>query len=295
MKKLPSIHFPSRLNKLWRTKSKSTPPSVADTEQENGSIISRSKKSRIIRDEYVSSPSVSPLPVLRPRNRPSPRKLGEGREEDESGESTIHWDEVDSPPVSPQPALCPHHRPSSCELGERNDEEVSDESMIRPRVGGGSPKILTPPFLHRRNKPLPLNQGETEQEEEIDESTILRDEVPVALQPRHRAATCPIPNKSKGKGKSKLEREEVGAEEGDRLGWAVNSLSDTASEEIWLFSGMNYPFEFAETRRPLLRSSSCSWSSAAPVSSDETGSTIRRDGKHDRHGGVVEWGTTWRK
>lgn len=236
------------------------PPPVADPKQEDGSIISRSKESRTLRDEYVSSPSVSPLPLLRPRNRhPSPRKLGDGREGDESDESTILWDEVDSPPP--------------CKLGKRNDEEESDESVIRPGVEDDSIAISTPPFLRRRNRRLLRNLGETEQDEESHGSTIFWDEIPPALHPRHRAATIPIPKKSKVKGQKKSKKEEEGAEDGDGYKWAVNSLSDTASEEIWEFAGMNYPFEFAETRRPSLRSGSGSWSSA-PVSSDETGSTV---------------------
>lgn len=45
-----------------------------------------------------------------------------------------------------------------------------------------------------------------------------------------------------------------------------------ASEDTWLFAGMNYPFELAETRRVPLRSGSgSSWSSAPPIlSSSQT-------------------------
>lgn len=246
---------------------RTSPLTVADPGQEDGSIISRSKESGIIRNEDVSSPSVSLLPVLRPRNRPSPVKLGEGDEGDENNESTILWDEFDSPPVSPPPALRHHNRTSRCQIGQGQEGGDSDESVIRACVEDGSPAILTPSFLRRRNRPLPRNLKKLKQDEESEESTILWDEVPPALRPRHREATIPIPNKSKGKGK------EEGAEEEDGLEWAVNSLSDTASEEIWLFAGMNYPFEFIETRCASLRSGSWSWSSA-PVSSYETGSTM---------------------
>ena len=243
---------------------RTSPPTVADPRQEDGSIISRSKEFGMIRKEEVSSPSVSLLPpILRPRNRPSPIKLWEADEGDENDKSTILWDEFDSPPVSPPPALRPHNSRSPCQIGQGQEEEDSDESVIiRSWVEGGPPTISAPSFLPRPDSPVPPNPKKfKQQDEESEESTILWDEVPSALRPRHREAKMPILNKSRGKGK-----------EEDGLEWAVNSLSDTASEDIWLFAGMNYPFEFIQTSCVSLRSSSSSWCSSRPMY--ETGSTM---------------------
>lgn len=216
---------------------RTSPPTVADPRQEDGSTISRRKEKGIIRKEEVSSPSVSLLSVLRPRNRPSPIRVGEGEEGDENDESTILWDEIGSPPLSPPPALRPHNSPSPCQIGQGPEDEDSDESVIRPWVEHGPPAISAPSFLRRPDSPWPPNLKSLKQDEESEESTILWDEVPSALRPRHREAKIPILNKSKRKGKVE------GAEEEDGLEWAVNSLSDTASEDIWLFAGMNYPFD----------------------------------------------------
>lgn len=224
-------------------------PPVADTEREVGSF-------------HNVALSPSPPPILRPRNRRLLCKVGNGQEGDESGESTILGDQADSPLVSPPLALRPHGRSLPCKLGGENDE---DESVIRPWVEDDSPATSTPPFLRGSNRPLPRNRGEIKQDEESHESTILWDKVPPALCPRHR-------NKSKRKGKEKSKKEE-GAGEEDGFEWAVNSLSDTASADIWSFLGMKNPFEIAENRSVSLRSGSCSWSLAS-VSSDETGSTM---------------------
>lgn len=240
---------------------RTSPPTVADPRQEDGSTISRSKETGIIQKE-------------------------EGDEGDENDESTILWDEFGSPPVSPPPALRPHNSPWPCQIGQGPEEEDNDESVIRPWVEHGPLAISAPSFLRRPDSPLPLNLKGLKQDEESEESTILWDEVPSALRPRHREAKIPILNKPKRKGKGKGE----GAEEEEYgLEWAVNSLSDTASEDIWLFAGMNYPFGFIDTIRCVsLRSISCSGCSA-PVSS------YVRDGKHNGHGDIVEWGHTCRE
>lgn len=61
-------------------------------------------------------------------------------------------------------------------------------------------------------------------------------------------------------------------EEEGKFDSRAHVFDDTASEDTWLFAGMNYPFELAETRRVPLRSGSgSSWSSAPPIlSSSQT-------------------------
>lgn len=236
-------------------------PPVADPKHEDGSLISRSKLG-ILKDDNVS-PSPTPPPVLRPRNRSMPCKLGKWKGEEKSDESTILWDEFDSPPVPPRSVLRPHNRPSPCKLEKRNDDEESeesDESVIRIWVGDDSLSISPSLGLRRRSRPLLCNLRKRKEDEESDESMILWDEVPPSLRPRHRATTIPILTKGKGKGKSKKQEEETQEEtqevtqeetqevtkedtKVDRFGWAVNSLRETADEDIWLSSGMNYPFE----------------------------------------------------
>ena len=169
-------------------------------------------------------------------------------------------------------------------MEERNDDEESDESdesVIRRWLEDDSFAISPSIGPLRCNGPLLCNLRKRNEDEESDESTILWDEVPPSLRPRHRATTIPILTKGKGKGESnkqeegtkeemKEETEEETKEETkeepkeetkgetkvetkadtkgkskeDRFGWAVDSLNDTADEEIWLSSGMNYPFEF---------------------------------------------------
>lgn len=246
-------------------------PPVADPKHEDGSFIPKSKLS-IPQDDNIS-PSPSPPPVLRPRNRPMPCERGKGEGEEDDDESTIIWDEFDSPPVPIPPVLRPHNRLSPCTVEKRNEDEESegsDGSVIHLWVEEDSPAISRSiSGLFRHNGPLLCNLRKRKEDEESDESTILWDEVPPSLRPRHRATTIPLLTKGKEKGQSN-EQEEGTGEEGtkkegtkeetredtkadtkadtkvtskeDRFGWAVNSLNDTADEEIWLSSGMNYPF-----------------------------------------------------
>ena len=265
---------------------------VPDPKHEDGSISPESKLS-ILQDDNISpSPTPSPPPVLRPRNRPMPCEREEGEGEEDSDESTtILWDEeFDSPPVSPPSVLRPHNRLPPCEIEKRDDDdddddegsEGSDESVIRLWVEDDS-FAISPASIGqlRRDRPLLCNLRKRKEDEESDESTILWDEVPQSLRPRHRATTIPILTKGKGKEKEKgqwdkqekeegrkeerkedskadTKKEEIKEEEEegetkkadtkvasskeDRFGWAVSSLNDTADEEIWLSSGMNYPF-----------------------------------------------------
>lgn len=261
-------------------------PPVADPKHEDGSFIPKGKLS-IPQDDNIS-PSPSPPPVLRPRNRPMPCEIGKGEGEEDGDESTILWDELDSPPVSPPPVLRPHNRLSPCKVEKRNDDEESeesDESVIRLWLEDDSLAISPSIGPLRRNEPLLCNLRKRKEDEESDESTILWDEVPLSLRPRHRATTIPILTKGKGKGESNKQEEGTkeetkeepkeetkeetkeepkeetkeetkgetkvetkadtkGKSKEDRFGWAVDSLNDTADEEIWLSSGMNYPFEF---------------------------------------------------
>lgn len=243
-------------------------PAVVDPKHGDGSFIPKSKLS-ILQDDNIS-PSPSPPPILRPRNRPMPCEIGKGEGEEDGDESTILWDEFDSPPVSPPSVLRPHNRLSPFKVEKRNDDEESDESdesVIRLWVEDESPAVSPSIGPLRHNGPLLCNLRKRKEDEESDESTILWDEVPPSLRPRHRATTIPILTKGKGKGESnkqgggmkeetKVETKEepkeetrVGTKEDskgeskeDRFGWVVNSLNDTADEEIWLSSGMNYPF-----------------------------------------------------
>lgn len=252
-------------------------PPVPDPKHEDFSISSESN-SGILQDDNIS-PSPSPPPVLRPRNRPKPCEREKGEGEDDGDEpTTILWDkEFDSPPVSPPPVLRPDNRLPPCEVEKREDDddegsEGSDESVIHLWVEDGSfatsPASIGQP---RRDGPLLCNLRKRKEDEESDESTILWDEVPQSLRPRHRATTIPILTKGKGKekekrqskkqeedGRTKVEAKEetkedskadtkkadtkVASSKEDRFGWAVNSLNDTADEEIWQSSGMNYPF-----------------------------------------------------
>lgn len=242
-------------------------PPVADPKHEDGSFIPKSKLS-IPQDDNIS-PSPSPPPVLRPRNRPTPCERGEGEREEDGEESTIIWDEFDSPPVPLPPVLRPHNRVSPCTVEKRNDDEESegsDGSVIRLWLEEDSPAISRSIGLLRHNGPLLCNLRKRKEDEESDESTILWDEVPPSLRPRHRATTIPLLSKGIGKGQSDKQEEgtkeegtkedtkedtkadtkadtKVASKEG-RFGWAVNSLNDIVDEEIWQSSGMNYPFEF---------------------------------------------------
>lgn len=253
------------------------PPPVADPKHEDGSFIPKSKLS-IPQDDNIS-PSPSPPPVLRPRNRPMPCKRGKGEVEEDVDESTIIWDEFDSPLVPPSPVPRSYDGLSPCTVEKRNDDEESegsDGSVIRLWVEEDSLAISRSIGLPRHDGPLLCNLRKRKEDEESDESTILWDEVPPSLRPRHRATTIPILTEKKGKEQSNKQEEET-EEEGtkeegmkeegtkeetkedteeetkedtkvtskeERVGWAVNSLNDTADEEIWLSSGMNYPFEF---------------------------------------------------
>lgn len=237
-------------------------PPVADPRQEDGSFIPRGKQLSILQDDN-DSPSPSPPPVLRPRNRPMSCKLGKGNWEQESDELTIIWDEFDFPPVSPPPVLRPHNRPSPFKPEERNNDEESeesDESVIRAWVEDDS-MTISPSLGLCRNWPFVCNLRKREDDEESDESTILWEEVPPSLRPRHRATTIPILTKGKGKWQPNKQEEETKEEtkedtkedtkketkeetKEDIFGWVVNSLRDTPDEVIWLTSGLNYPFEF---------------------------------------------------
>lgn len=254
-------------------------PLVADPKHEDGSFAPESKRSLPQADDI--SPSPSPPLVLRPRNRPMLCEERKDDWEEDGDESTILWDEFDSPLVSPPPVLLPDNRLSPCEVEERDDDEESegsdDKSVIR-LWANDDPFVISPSpsmgLLRRDGPPLICNLRKRKDDEDSDESTILWDEVPQSLRPRHRATTIPLLTEGKGKEKEKGQsnKQEEGTKEEtkektkeettkadtkeedrkadtksveskeDRFGWAVNSLNDTADEEIWLSSGMNYPF-----------------------------------------------------